>query len=214
MTARHHRTQAPSPIRAPPDDLCLSFANTLAWRGSPAPSEALGGFSDLLDWLAAAGQGRSAAWSEAAGWSRRHPQLAARLFAQAIALREAIFRCCFAVASGNAVPDADLDILNGALAIAPQRRCLVRDRGVYAWSAPGAAERGTASAAALLAPVLWSAADLLAGAERLRVRRCANDACLWLFIDRSKAGTRRWCDMAACGNRAKAQRHYRRSQPA
>jgi predicted RNA-binding Zn ribbon-like protein len=45
------------------------------------------------------------------------------------------------------------------------------------------------------------------------VRRCANDKCLWLFIDRSKAGTRRWCDMAACGNRAKAQRHYRNSRP-
>ena len=65
----------------------------------------------------------------------------------------------------------------------------------------------------LLAPILWSAADLLARADRLRVRRCANDKCLWLFIDRSKAGTRRWCDMAACGNRAKAQRHYLNNRP-
>ena len=41
-----------------------------------------------------------------------------------------------------------------------------------------------------------------------RIRRCANDQCLWLFIDTSKGGTRRWCDMSACGNRAKARRHY------
>jgi predicted RNA-binding Zn ribbon-like protein len=58
-----------------------------------------------------------------------------------------------------------------------------------------------------LAPVIWSAADLLTRADH-RVRRCANEACLWLFIDESKAGTRRWCDMSSCGNRAKSRRHY------
>ena len=41
-----------------------------------------------------------------------------------------------------------------------------------------------------------------------RIRRCTNDDCLWLFLDESKNGTRRWCDMASCGNRAKARRHY------
>jgi predicted RNA-binding Zn ribbon-like protein len=60
----------------------------------------------------------------------------------------------------------------------------------------------------MLAPVLWSAADLLTHAGRRRVRRCANNACLWLFVDESKAGTRRWCDMSSCGNRAKSRRHY------
>jgi predicted RNA-binding Zn ribbon-like protein len=44
------------------------------------------------------------------------------------------------------------------------------------------------------------------------VRRCASDACLWLFIDESKAGTRRWCDMSSCGNRAKSRRHYLKSK--
>ena len=36
----------------------------------------------------------------------------------------------------------------------------------------------------------------------------------WVFVDRSKAGTRRWCDMNACGNRANAHRHYARSRKA
>jgi predicted RNA-binding Zn ribbon-like protein len=45
-----------------------------------------------------------------------------------------------------------------------------------------------------------------------RIRQCANPKCLWMFVDASKAGTRRWCDMNACGNRAKAQRHYHRSK--
>lgn len=42
------------------------------------------------------------------------------------------------------------------------------------------------------------------------VRRCANPACVLLFLDVSKSGRRRWCDMATCGNRAKVAAHYAR----
>lgn len=45
-----------------------------------------------------------------------------------------------------------------------------------------------------------------------RIRRCAHDACILHFFDTSRNGTRRWCSMAACGNRAKASRHYARSK--
>jgi predicted RNA-binding Zn ribbon-like protein len=48
--------------------------------------------------------------------------------------------------------------------------------------------------------------------ERLRV--CANDMCRWVFYDESRAGHRRWCDMATCGNRAKAARHRARQKEA
>ena len=41
---------------------------------------------------------------------------------------------------------------------------------------------------ALLAPVLWSAGDLLTWPQLQRVRQCANDKCLWLFLDDSKSG--------------------------
>ena len=44
--------------------------------------------------------------------------------------------------------------------------------------------------------------------ERLRI--CANDACRWAFADTSRTGRRKWCDMATCGNRAKAARHRER----
>jgi predicted RNA-binding Zn ribbon-like protein len=47
-----------------------------------------------------------------------------------------------------------------------------------------------------------------------RVRICANDTCRWIFYDESRAGRRRWCDMASCGNRAKAARHRARVKAA
>jgi hypothetical protein len=45
-----------------------------------------------------------------------------------------------------------------------------------------------------------------------RLRPCANDECRLFLIDRSRAGTARWCSMSGCGNRMKARRHYSRSR--
>jgi predicted RNA-binding Zn ribbon-like protein len=45
-----------------------------------------------------------------------------------------------------------------------------------------------------------------------RLRICPN--CNWLFFDKSRNSSRLWCDMAVCGNRQKASRHYRRQKVA
>jgi predicted RNA-binding Zn ribbon-like protein len=45
-----------------------------------------------------------------------------------------------------------------------------------------------------------------------RVKHCANPDCVLWFDDTTRSGTRRWCSMAACGNRLKARRHYERRQ--
>ncbi|HEY7567195.1 MAG TPA: CGNR zinc finger domain-containing protein [Gemmatimonadaceae bacterium] len=60
--------------------------------------------------------------------------------------------------------------------------------------------------AGLLIPVVESAADSLIGGELTRVRRCADSRCPRLFLDTTRNSRRRWCDMATCGNRAKAAR--------
>lgn len=189
------------PISASREDLAIAFANTLFWRGSESPSEELGDFPAVAAWLR-----RAAGLPE--DMLALPPGDAPVLFAEAIGLREAIYRIFSDIAEGRPAAEADLTKLNAALAEAPPRARLVPCERGYAW----AAEPPRPTAGGLLAPVLWSAADLLARAEGLRIRRCANSKCLWLFIDRSKAGTRRWCDMAACGNRAKAQRHYLRAR--
>src|SRR2546425_557101 len=59
---------------------------------------------------------------------------------------------------------------------------------------------------------LWeiarSAADLLTSGERDRVKECASTTCEWVFLDKSRNRSRRWCDMSDCGNRAKARRFH------
>ena len=197
------------PVAAVSEGLCLDFANTLSWRGSAEPTEKLTGVAELLRWLHDSAGVPDPAVEAARRQAQEHPARAERLLAEAIALREAIYRIFAAAAAGGPAADNDLAALNGALAAAAPRTRLVRRDGGYGW----ATEPAGVCAGALLTPVLWSAADLLTRLDRLRVRRCANEECLWLFIDHSKGGTRRWCDMTSCGNRAKARRHYLRTKP-
>lgn len=60
----------------------------------------------------------------------------------------------------------------------------------------------------LAAATALSGIALLAPDQWRRIRICDN--CAWLFLDRSRNGSRRWCDMTVCGNRNKAKRHYAR----
>lgn len=189
-------------IPAPDDDLCLAYANTRYWRGTATPTELLNGPDDLLRWATATERLPpplvdciSTRWSE-------RPDEAVIGFREATNLRETIFRCFAATAAGRPPPDEDVGALNAALADAPPRRRL----RLGGWEIG----RPDPSASALLAPTLWSAADLLVGTQLQRVRQCANPDCGWLFLDNSKSGNRRWCSMSSCGNRAKAHRHYLR----
>jgi predicted RNA-binding Zn ribbon-like protein len=43
-----------------------------------------------------------------------------------------------------------------------------------------------------------------------RLRQCRASDCGWLFLDRTKNGSRVWCSSADCGNRSRARRHYAR----
>jgi predicted RNA-binding Zn ribbon-like protein len=62
----------------------------------------------------------------------------------------------------------------------------------------------------LAASAARSALRLVAADDNARIKIC--QSCGWLFHDRSKSRSRLWCDMAVCGNRNKARRHYARTR--
>ena len=132
------------------------------------------------------------------------PDKAANAVRQALGLREAIYALADAWLAQRDPAQRDLRVLNRYRRAAASRSELVPGTGslVRKWSV----------ASALVAP-LWpvaeSACALLTDEQRLaRLRACEGDGCGWLFIDQSRSGRRRWCDMTVCGNRAKAARHY------
>jgi len=60
-----------------------------------------------------------------------------------------------------------------------------------------------------ITPVLaLHALDLLQTMPPDRLRRCDDDGCGWLFLDRTRNHSRRWCSSRDCGNRDRARRHY------
>ena len=186
------------------EDICLAYANTLFWRGRDKPTETLHDFSNLLRWLEDTAGVSAMDLGNIAQWSRAHAVKVANVFADAVALREAMYQSFAAQAADEHPRLKDFALLQRALTQAPARQRLAPAADGYAWKI----ERLQPLATHLLAPILWSAGDLLIKGARGNVRRCANSECVWLFIDASKNASRRWCDMASCGNRAKARRHY------
>ena len=83
------------------------------------------------------------------------------------------------------------------------RRIELRDDGTFARAFVPVGD----AFAGLLIPIVESASDALLVGELARVRRCADQRCGRVFLDETRNSARRWCDMATCGNRAKAARH-------
>lgn len=184
--------------------LCLDFANTWGYRLDPE-TDRLSGFDDLLEWALGAGivtSGERHAFSDIA---RQMPSEAEKIYNRALALRETIFRIVSAAAAGRPPKGSDVEDFNRALTEAPRQR-LAPGGECCRWECSG----DRLDLGRMIWPVIRSAADLMTSAGVSRIRECGAPDCSWLFVDTSKGGRRRWCDMGTCGNRAKARRYYER----
>jgi predicted RNA-binding Zn ribbon-like protein len=189
--------------------LCLDLANTVDERPAAEPRELLPRYEDLVAWGLQSGAIDGPTARSLRRAAQRRPQTAARALQRARSVREAIFGIFSALAGRRAPPAPAVGRLNAALAAALAGRRLARRAGGFTWD-------WTGHVAPDLDRVLWpavvSAAELLTSGGSDRVRECASDRCAWLFLDRSKNRSRRWCDMTVCGNRTKARRYYERAR--
>lgn len=191
--------------------LCLDFTNTVRARPLSEKVDLITSYADLLSWARQATiltPGEAAALAETA---HQQPRAAADALAQAGSLREALYGLFSARAAGLPAPASDLHTVNRAIGKAMTRAGLSPSAGGgFEWGWPGAPLG--------LDRVAWwvarSAAELLTSKELTSVRECAGYDCGRLFMDGTKNRSRRWCDMASCGNRAKGRRHYERRKAA
>lgn len=182
-------------------ELCLDLANTLDSRPTEEPRELLGDYDDLVRWSVQAKILTPRAARRLHRKAARHGRRAAAALRRARSLREAIFELFAASARGEAPSDAALDSLNECLPDALGRLRLAREGSGYSWAWDDRDALDT-----MLWPVIRSAAELLTSERLDRVRVCSAEDCDWLFVDRSKNRSRRWCDMTVCGNRRKVRR--------
>lgn len=114
-------------------------------------------------------------------------------------LREGLWASSQAVASGEALPQTAIEIVNDhALRPALQRR----------FTASGGAEWYQPTTRAALATIAQASIELMStDIEQSGLRRCEGERCHLLFVDTSPARRRRWCSMQRCGNRHKVRTH-------
>lgn len=191
--------------------LALDFCNTVGGRDSTgAPRrEKLLRYDDLVYWAELDGLVTPAQARALRIRAAEAPEAAEAALKKARALRETLYPLFTAAARAESVPAAPLSALNEALAeAASQRRLVSRDARLrWGWMPSDALD-------ALLRPIVQEAADLLTSADPRRLKVCAGEGCGFLYLDQSRNRSRRWCDMADCGNRAKVRRHRRRRQDA
>jgi predicted RNA-binding Zn ribbon-like protein len=188
--------------------LCLDFANTVHCYGCEDLGEYLNTYYDLVAWSRHVG---TISDKEAKTLSHRaagHPAEAKSAHRRAIELREAIYRIFTIALEGQSPAQDDLAIFNNYLAEAMMGSQIIKTQDGFYWDWTG----NIAKLDWLLNPVIRSAADLLVSEEFRRVKKCADPICGWLFLDISRNRSRRWCDMADCGNRAKASRFYKKNK--
>lgn len=185
----------------------LDFTNTVSWGREGLGEERFDSYARLLEWARTARlpvDVRSLR-ARAAG----NPAAAARVIADARVVRAELHDLFAARATGGSLPDALLRRLNDRLTSSLGALHLHAERGR---TGPRAAWR-LRDPRNLEGPVqwvMWEAATLLASGEPIKI--CASPGCGWVYIDRSRRGNRRWCDMAVCGARHKARRYYRRQR--
>jgi predicted RNA-binding Zn ribbon-like protein len=182
-------------------NLALDFTNTVHSHGTADPGDDLKTTADLVAWAAQGGLLRDAEIRQL----RSVPADETR-FRRVLELRELLYEIFSRAAKGKKPQPEPLQEFQSVYQNATRHAEFRRVANHYRLTWPAA----THPLDRVFHEIVRSAANLLTSDALTRVRQCSGDTCSWLFVDTSRNGLRRWCDMKACGNRAKVQR-FRRS---
>ena len=186
-------------------DPALDFVNTVTARDAE-PRDWLDGYPRLLDWAGHAGLLPDKTLRALARRAKADPAAAKKALARAKALREAMYEILEGLVWSRVPAGGSLALLRKHWLAGAAAHHFHFDDGRLARHIPG----DTADFDLIAAIVAWRMVEHVLPTPSERLRLCAGPECSWLFVDRSKAGRRRWCDMAVCGNAAKSRRHHAR----
>jgi predicted RNA-binding Zn ribbon-like protein len=165
-------------------NIALDFVGTVSERGT-RDQEGLDGGPTLGQWYVDA------------GLVDRAPHVDAAALRDARDLREHLYALVVALVRHSPIPERSRLAVNRAAA----------RPGPVAAVAPDGRRVRRGDAAACLAAVAQAGIDLIDPSDGAVLKFCADDLCTHPFLDRSRAKSRRWCDMESCGDRAKVRRY-------
>jgi predicted RNA-binding Zn ribbon-like protein len=187
--------------------VAVDLVNTVTARNA-APVDWLDDYERLVEWAAVSGGFDRRALRTLKAMASAEPRAGALALRHTQQLREALHDVLTAMIRADTPSPAALDCLarHWREAFKHARLDVSGGRGHLRLDVESSRLEYLNHDVALRALVLLETLPL----ERTRV--CPGPHCGWLFIDRSRGGQRRWCDMATCGNAAKSRRHYERKR--
>ena len=188
-------------------DAALDFINTVTGRDQ-LPRDWLDTYTRLLEWAALVRLLPENILRALTRRAKTEPKAAAAALTRAKVFRETLFALLKGIVSGSAPPKAMLALLRGHWIAGINAHELRFDDGrVVAELRNDAADFDL-----ITSMIAYRMVEHVLTLPTDRLRICHGPNCSWLFIDSSKAGRRRWCDMAVCGNAAKSRRFQKRSR--
>ena len=188
-------------------DLSADFTNTRSGRYEGPGHEHIQSYADLVEFSRQAGALRPAEAKRLVAEAESRPEKATQIHRRSVALREAIWRAFARIAQEKEPVREDVEIISAEAADAVGHARITKAGVGFVWEWPE-----TDDLARPLWPIARAASDVLTSdADRAHLRECADDTCAWLFVDRTKNHSRRWCDMNTCGSRNKV-RDFRERQ--
>lgn len=189
-------------------DLSLDFVNTLDSRPAEHPHELLPDLRHFFSWCRQSGILSTTQENQLQKAAEHNSENTKRTLRLAIAARECLFQIFAHHIDRKPAPAFVLRRWNDLVQKLMLHCEFVAGNNSYRWQPIVDLQQMDS----VLWPVIHAAIQLLTSPRLERVRRCAAKNCDWLFLDNSKRGNRRWCDMTVCGNRAKASRFYHRKK--
>jgi len=171
----------------------MDFANSLEWNG----------YGKLTDHL------HDPSWARRVvkHWNLADPLPRPIPLARLVALRALLRRMAAKLITGDTLDERDLNALNSYLNVPVRVKLFQRQNGVHSELVP--LRPGWPW---ILSRIAASFAEMLALKRPDRLKYCPNEGCKWIFYDRTKANTRRWCNDRTCGNRDRVRRSRNRSK--
>jgi predicted RNA-binding Zn ribbon-like protein len=187
--------------------LALDFANTLDYRYDPDRRiDLLPNYERFLAFCRQSGVITAAQMRKLLdGLSGSDAQ---RVLKEVIEFREALYFLILSAMQGRRPDEAHLQALNRTLSEARTLDEVVWHKRRFDRRFRDITERPDGP----FRRVVDTAVGLITSSEIENVRQCGEKTCRWLFLDRSRNHSRRWCDMQLCGNRTKAKRFYARTR--
>lgn len=195
-----------TPYRYVGGDQSVDFVNTAEWV--EAGLDRFASYGRVLEWAEGALVVTRRTAVALRALSEEYPARAVRVLSDAAGFRSLLERLFYRM-SQQRPTDAEITELNSHwLSISLAESAIVRnDRNSL--------ELGWPRADMVLESPLWAvaraAATLVTSQDASRIRRCGGDDCGWYYVDRSRNGLRRWCEMETCGTKMKSRRRAERN---